>query len=351
MNKNRPSSLSILRGFPAMDLPVMSFELPARLGDQLMSPIRQDLQETRSEIIKAIASLQAGRNIFTELTKPDLHAPIGPKEIIAHLHRGPDGLFFGHARGPSGKIVGQAKWLKVTDAGSRLFLSAGVLTGHLMLVEMSQKLDRLQGSVDKIREALDDDRMQTLRAAIGTTRDAVEARRNDNRQLLLTSTVPHLNGAVLKTIAALKREIAEVPSQPDWWIPVVGDPERKMREALAKAEQTLHACLEGISILGQAYIAIDEPALGYRTVLRALKELEQTKLADAEFRARLLRPASPSDRPELIWREILRYLPELQHAVEVERDRQQEDPVEIQMGLTQEQLALALEPSGVEPHQ
>jgi hypothetical protein len=31
-----------------------------------------------------------------------------------------------------------------------------------------------------------------------------------------------------------------------------------MRELLAKAEKTLHACIEGISVLGQAYMALNE---------------------------------------------------------------------------------------------
>ena len=322
----------------------MSFNFPAQLNDRLIAPIRRELEETRGETVRAIASIDTGRQILIELSKPALYAPKGNEGILLRLYRGPDGLFLGHAHGANGKIVGHARWLKVTGASSRLLSSAGMLTGQLMLVEMSQKLDRIQGSVDAIRRALDDDRMQKLRAAIGGAKDALEAERVQNRQLLLTSTIPHLNEAVLQTIAALKREIAEIPVPPDWQITrVIIDRESQMRESIAKAEKTFLACIEGISVLGQTYIAIEEPALGYRTVIRGLEELGRAGISDAEFRARLLKPSDVDDRPELIWGIFRQQLPELLRLVEVERDRQLDDPVEIEMGLIRSQVVAALD--------
>jgi hypothetical protein len=186
--------------------------------------------------------------ILTELVKPDLYAPKGSKEVLLSLYRDPNGLFLGHAHGPNGKVIGHASWLKVTSTSSRLLTSAGMLTGHLMLVQMTQKLDHLQGSVDAIRRAIDDDRMQRLRAAISGMRYAIEAKSDHNRLLLLTSTIPHLNEAVLQTIATLKRKIAEILLPPDWQITrMIIDREPQMRELLAKAEKTLHAYVEGIS--------------------------------------------------------------------------------------------------------
>jgi hypothetical protein len=41
-----------------------------------------------------------------------------------------------------------------------------MITGRLMLAEISNKLDRVQKDVGAIREALDDDRTQNLRAAL-----------------------------------------------------------------------------------------------------------------------------------------------------------------------------------------
>jgi hypothetical protein len=219
-----------------------------------------------------------------------------------------------------------------------------MLTGQLMLVQMSQKLDQIQVSVDAIRKSLDEDRMQRLRAAISGVRDAFEAKDDHNRQLLLTSTIPHLSEAVLQTIAALKREIAEIPLPPDWQITrVVIDREPQMRELLTKAEKTLHACVEGISVLGQAYIALNELALGYQIMIRGLEELGQAGIGGAEFRARLIKPSRVDDRPELIWWTFRRQLPELRRLVEIERDREDDDPLEIEMSLTPSQVVAALD--------
>jgi hypothetical protein len=322
----------------------MTFNLPVQLNDRLLAPIRKEIEETRSETVRAIASSDTGRQILTELVKPDLYAPKGSKDVLLRLYRDPNGLFLGHAHGPNGRIIGHARWLKVTSTSSRLVASAGMLTGHLMLVQISQKLDHLQGSVDAIRRAIDDDRMQRLRAAISGVRDAIEAKSDHNRQFLLTSTIPHLNEAVLQTIAALKREIAEIPLPHDWQIArVIIDREPRMRELLSKAEKTLHACVEGISVLGQAYIALNELALGYQTMIRGLEELGQVGIADAEFRARLIRPSEVGDRPELIWWTFRQQLPELRHLVEIERDRQVDDPVEIEMSLKPSQITAALD--------
>jgi hypothetical protein len=80
------------------------------------------------------------------------------------MYHGPDGL--SHAQGADGKIIGNARWVKNSSVGSRLLTSAGMITGRLMLAEISNKLDRVQKDVGAIREALDDDRTQSLRAAI-----------------------------------------------------------------------------------------------------------------------------------------------------------------------------------------
>jgi hypothetical protein len=121
------------------------------------------------------------------------------------------------------------------------------------------------------------------------------------------------------------------------------DREPQMRELLAKAEKTLHACVEGISVLGQAYIALNEFALGYQTIIRSLEELGQVGLADAEFRARLIRPSGVDDRPELIWWTFRQQLPELRRLVEIERKRHDDDPLEMEMELTPSQIAAALD--------
>jgi hypothetical protein len=319
------------------------YTLPDKLNDRMIPAIRQDVETARGEILSTIAETETGRKILTELMKPDSYVPTGEPGIVMRLYRGPDGLYLGHAHGADGKILGHARWIKVSGTASRLLTSAGMLTGQLMLVEISQKLQRIQGSIDKIGDALKQDRMQKFRSAIEGTMDAIEAKRDENRQLLLTSTIPHLSEAVLQVIATLKREISEIPVPKDWHVMrAVVRRERHMRKSIAEAEQTFRACLEGISLLGQAYIAIGEPALGYRSVIRCLKELQQAGLETVEFRARLIEPTHVDDRPELIWGTFRQQLPELVRMVETERDRQSNDPFEIELRLTDTQIEAAI---------
>jgi len=98
----------------------MSLNFPAQLNDRLIAPIRRDLAETRDETLRAIASIDTGRQVLAELLKPDLYAPKATKEALLRLYRGPDGLFLGHAHGANGRIIGHARWLKVTNISSRL---------------------------------------------------------------------------------------------------------------------------------------------------------------------------------------------------------------------------------------
>jgi hypothetical protein len=86
--------------------------LPASIDPRLISPIRQDLETARQDVLTGIANTDAGRQVLAELVKSDTFAPVGRPTVLARLYRGPDGLFLGHAKGIDGKIVGNTRWLK-----------------------------------------------------------------------------------------------------------------------------------------------------------------------------------------------------------------------------------------------
>jgi hypothetical protein len=286
--------------------------LPASIDPRLASPVRRDLEAARWEVLNGIANTDAGRRILAELVKSDTYVPIAKPTILARIYRGPDGLYLGHAAGLDGKIIGNARWVKLSGAGSRLLTSASMITGHLMLVEISNKLDRVRKDVEAIREALDDDRLQSLRAAIEGVHNALEARNADNKHALMLATIPGLQKAIHQTIAALKREIGEIPLPKEWKVSkVFSDREPEMRSKLAKSEKTFHACLEGISILGQAYFSINERVSGCRAVTGLISELQTAGINDAEFKARLLTPSNEDDRPENLWGDFRRVMPEM----------------------------------------
>jgi hypothetical protein len=294
--------------------------LPITIPARLIDPVRRELDVAREEVLRGIASAYTGRQILGDCIKPDAFTPVGPPNVVARMYKGPDGLYLGHAKGLDGRIAGNVQWLKISNLGSRLLASAGMLSGHLMLVEISAKIDRVQKDVVAIRRALDDDRMEGLRAAIQGVEDALEAYSPENKHAFLIATIPFLQKAIYQEIATLKREIAEVPSPKEWPISrVINNREPEMRLRLERAENTFRACLEGVSILSQAYFAIDERELGCKSAIHLLTRLEAAGINEAEHRARLLMPRESQDRPEQIWAEYLRTLPEMMELIEHQR--------------------------------
>jgi len=318
-------------------------QLPASIDPRLISPVRKDLEAARQDVLNGIANTDAGRQVLTELVKSDTFAPLGKPTVLVRMYRGPDGLYLGHAKGIDGKIVGNARWVKISSVGSRLLTSAGMITGHLMLVEISSKLDRVQKDVGAIREALDDDRMGSLRAAIEGVHNALEARSPENKHALMTATIPDLQKATHQTIAALKREIADVPSPKEWKVSrVFSDREPEMRSKLARSEKTFRACLEAISTLSQAYFSINERDIGCRAAIRLIGELQRAGISDAEFKARLIVPSNLEDRPEDLWGDFRRLVPEMTELFRLEGRRTDEDTAEIDVELLPAEIETVL---------
>lgn len=111
-----------------------------------------------------------------------------------------------------------------------------------------------------------------------------------------------------------------------------------MRARLSKAEKTMRACLDGLSTLIQAYLAIAENGLAFKVGAELLDELQQIGFEEAEFKARLLSPVERQERPETIWREVLLLLPQLKSHLAVTSARTEQDIVEFDLELLPSEL-------------
>ncbi len=242
----------------------------------------------------------------------------------------------------NGEIIGNGRWVKISSVGSRLLTSVGMLTGHLMLVEMSNKLDAVLVTVDAIRAGQEDDRVQKLRAAIHGVENALETSIAKNRHALMANTIPQLLEAVHSNIAALKREMAEIPSPEAFRINPFRGQHAEVRSKLSKAARTYTACLQGVSVLSQAYFALDEREVGCKSALRLLAELEDAGTSSAEYKARLLKPKDVEDRPEKLWIEFRRVVPDLIELFEIEGARRNEETAELNVELLPAEITSAL---------
>ncbi len=201
-----------------------------------------------------------------------------------------------------------------------------------MLVEMSNKLDAVLVTVDAIRAGQEDDRVQKLRAAIHGVENALETSIAKNRHALMANTIPQLLEAVHSNIAALKREMAEIPSPEAFRINPFRGQHAEVRSKLSKAARTYTACLQGVSVLSQAYFAL----------LRLLAELEDAGTSSAEYKARLLKPKDVEDRPEKLWIEFRRVVPDLIELFEIEGARRNEETAELNVELLPAEITSAL---------
>ena len=158
----------------------------------------------------------------------------------------------------------------------------------------------------------------------------------------MVATIPQLQEAVRQNIAALKREITEIPSADVFNINPFRDRQAEVRSKLGKAAGSYTACLQGISILSQAYFSLGEREIGCKSALRLLAELRDTGTTNAEHKARLLAPKDAGDRPEQLWTEFHRVVSDLIELFEIEIKDRNEMTMELNVELLTNEIVYAL---------
>lgn len=162
-----------------------------------------------------------------------------------NLYRSPDGSVLGVAQGPDGRFIGQARWVNVSGVGAKLLSSATMLAGHAMLLEISRKLDCVEHKLDRIAQALRDDRREGLRGAIDAIHNALSCRTETATPLLAGAATPLITH-VRQEIRALQRDIDALKRMPEWHIAkAINDPSDDIHRALRVCEQSFLAIGEG----------------------------------------------------------------------------------------------------------
>ena len=272
---------------PAGGLPAFLVERAERNRREMVHGLK-----ATADVVEAIRGWRAG----------DLYSASGNPEVILNLKQNSDGSVMGFAHGSDGRFIGHARWTMATTWGARVISSASILAGHAMLVEISQKLDRIEAKVDRIKQALDDDRRQELKGAIDSVQSALLVRESEiGRGLLMAAAAP-LQIAIRKELQALKRAIARAPMPPRSHAEgFVWDKAPQTREGLLSAESSFLAALQGIRTITHLYIALGEDTVAWESTHRLLTQLSEAELDDAWWKARNLRPTDCNDQPEAFW--------------------------------------------------
>jgi hypothetical protein len=258
----------------------------------------------RVELLQGLKATQEFVSEVSAWATGDLYNASGRPEVLLSLKQNADGSVMGWAQGADGRFIGQARWTGATTWGSRVVSSASALAGQVMLVEISQKLERIEAKVDRIKQALDDDRRQALKAAIDHAETA------QSRDLLVTGVVP-LRTAIAQEIQALVRQIDRTPlPSARHTVRAVWDTSRETRRELTLAQQSFLAIVAGISALVRLYLGLGEDRAAWATANELLTELSRAGLRDAWWKARQILPANSDDIPEEFWNRAIAQLGE-----------------------------------------
>ena len=272
-------------------------EIPG-LGSRIPSPLSTRAERKRGEIVHGLKATGEFREQVRLWLSGNLYQASGNPDVILNLRHNADGSLMGWAQGSDGRFIGQARWIKTTTWGSRLISSSAILAGHIMLVEISQKLDRIEAKVDRLLQALDDDRRQALKAAINSVGTALTCEPQTARDLLAAAATP-LRIAIGQEVQSLSRSIHRAPMPPRSYTKgAVWDTGPETRRDLLVAEASFLAALQGIRSLMRLYIGLGEDRTAWRSAHALLLQLSDAGLSEAWWKARNVRPVDPQDQPE-----------------------------------------------------
>lgn len=278
--------------------------------DRLPEPLRSKAALGRAEVLDALRATPEFAGVMKAWLEGDTYRAVGSRKVLMNLYRNPDGSVLGVAQGADGRFIGQARWVKVSSVGSRLLSSATMLAGHAMLLEISRKLDRVEHKVDRIAQALRDDRREGLRGAIDAVHNALSCRTETAAALLAGAATPLITH-IRQEIRALQRDIDALKPMPEWHITkAINDPSDDIRRALRVCERSFLAIGEGIRTVGQLYVGLDEPRTAWTAMGALVEELSGVGLDKAERRARQLQPTRAHPWPDRFWMEAQRALDE-----------------------------------------
>ena len=177
-----------------------------------------------------------------------------------------------------------------------------------MLVEISQKLDRIETKVDRIEHSLDDDRRQELEGAIDSANTALACAPEVGHSLLVAAATL-LRIPIGKEIQALGRTIEQAPMPSRWhMVRAVRDISDQTQRELLAAKKTLMSVLQGIGALTRLYLVLSQDRAAWSTMYTLLTQLSEAGLDNAWWKARRLVPNKPEEAPEVFWTHAMAHL-------------------------------------------
>lgn len=257
----------------------------------------------RKDIIDALAGAEELMGTVQQWTTGEISTGEGIANIVATIYKHSDNSILGIAK-INGNIIGHAKLAGAAPLAAGLAVSVAALAAYAMIVDITNRLNRIESKVDRILQALADDRRASLYGAIKAVGDALQVLNQDTSRGLMHSIAPHLRSSIEAETVALRRLMELVP-EPTNQVRIKGyslfDGTDQTRKTLVQCEDAFLAIFEGIRALAQLYTALGEPKLAWSLTDRLLADLETLDLRDLHRKARYVPPQANGAWPELFW--------------------------------------------------
>ena len=200
----------------------------------------------------------------------------------------------------NGKIVKHASFKSVRPAFMKAIRGVGT---QVLLISIAVQLDHIREAVGQVAIDLHNDRLAEIEAGRNQLSQAFLVEDGSRREQFVLHAIQSLNCGIAKTLRALRRQIAALPTADSGFLDNWGLSSKaaQAKQKMALASESYHAVLFGIQLLSEAYAFLGEPRAAVRTLTDLIAAVNDCGVAEAAERARLV-PRDDDLLPETQWK-------------------------------------------------
>ena len=244
---------------------------------------------------------------------PEIVSSLNPDTLYKLVYTPKGGKLYRDAAGniqgvfyKNGKIIKHAKFKAVQPS---LVKAATAIGSQILLISIAMQLNRIEGGISKIITELHNDRIAEIHAGVNLYKHATTVQDSNNVRGLIQNAIQTLEVGIKKTIQSLKKQIEEASEIEigffDNWFT---NNTKIASDKFKLAEESFLACLTGIQIQSECYVALDELETAEYALEENIKHLNSCGIKSAARKARLV-PFDGKRLPEELWLSYLKNKP------------------------------------------
>jgi len=217
----------------------------------------------------------------------------------------------GHIKGvfyKNGKIVKHARFKAVRPSFVKAIKGIGT---QVLLVSVAVQLSDIRKAVEQLAIDLHNDRLAEIEAGRNLLSQAFLVEVEARREQLILHAIQSLNAGVAKTLRALRKQIADLPTTESGFLDNWGRSKAaQAKKKMSLASESYQTCLLGIQLLSESYAFLGEPKAAARTLTDLISAVDACGISQAAEKARLV-PHDSDVLPERQWEQFQEAQPKL----------------------------------------